>query len=362
MENPAPQLQPFSSSYTPQIPELLLKLRASIAISTYQAGKIVFIGPKDENSLSMLPRTFQKPMGLDIAGNRMVLATKDEVIVLENSPALASHYPNKPNTYDSLWVPRITFYTGQVDMHDIKFAQNEIWSINTSFSCLCKINGAHNFIPVWQPYFIDKLASEDRCHLNGLVIKDDKPKYVTALGTTNTPQGWRDNITAGGVLMDVDSNSIILDGLAMPHSPTLYKGELYLLLSATGQLVKVDFENKKYEVIKELNGFCRGMDIIDDYAFIGMSKLRKNSSTFAKLDFADKATMAGIKVIHIPTRSFVGEIMYQTSVDEIYEVKILKDSIRPNILNTQNPIHKYSLSIPGSTFWANPQDDIFNKS
>src|SRR5690606_20326652 len=136
----------------------------------------------------------------------------------------------------------------------------------------------HNFIPVWQPTFIDKLASEDRCHMNGLVIENDKPKYITALGKTNTPQGWRNDITGGGVLIDVEKNEIILEGLAMPHSPMLYKGNLYLLLSATGEFIKVDLTNKKYEVVKELNGFCRGMDIIDDYAFIGMSKLRQNSS------------------------------------------------------------------------------------
>lgn len=359
MENK--QLQPFSSTYTPQIPELLFTLNASIAITTYQAGKVVFISPKDENSLTMLPRTFNKPMGLDVKENKMVLATKDEIIVFENSPALATHYPNKPNIYDNLWIPRITFYSGQVDMHDIKFTSNEIYSINTSFSCLCKINGHHNFIPVWQPPFIDKLASEDRCHLNGLVIENDKPKYITALGKTNTPQGWRKDITGGGILMDVERNEIILEGLAMPHSPTMYKGELYLLLSATGELVKVDLKNKKYEVIKALDGFCRGMDIIGDYAFIGMSKLRQNSSTFAKLPFADKAVKAGIKVIHIPTKAFIGEIIYKTSVDEIYELKILANTIRPNILNTDNPIHKFSLSTPDATFWANPDADVFRK-
>ena len=87
-----------------------------------------------------------------------------------------------------------------------------------------------------------------------------------------------------------------------------------------------------------------------------MSKLRKNSSTFAKLPFAQNADKAGIKVIHLPTKALVGELYYTSSVDEIYEVKALKNSIRPNILNTINPIHKYSLSIPEKTFWANPQN------
>jgi len=343
---------PFTCAFSPQLPELLLKLNCSIAISTYQANKLVFISPVDENRVTQLPRDFNKPMGFEISGDRMILATKDEVTYFENSKELASHYPNKKNTYDSLFLPRTTFYSGQVDMHDVALGNDGIWAINTSFSCLCQVTGNFNFIPKWQPKFITKLVSEDRCHLNGLVMVNGKPKYVTALGITDTMQGWRENIVSGGVLIDVETNEIILDKLPMPHSPMMHNGELYMLLSASGELIKVNVKEKKYEVLKKLDGFCRGMDVCGDYLFVAMSKLRKNSSTFAKLPFADKAGSAGIKVIHLPTNAIVGEFVYQASVEEIYALKILKNCIRPNILNTANPLQKYSPSIPGSTFCA----------
>lgn len=347
------ELTPFSLRYTPQIPEMLNKLRCSIALSTYQAGKLVLISPHPDNEkLISLPRSFQKPMGIAIQGDHMVLSLKDEVITFQNSKELATHYPNKPHTYDNLWVPRMTFYTGQVDMHDIGFGKDGIYAINTSFSCICKIDGNYNFTPIWKPPFIDKIQQGDLCHLNGMVIKDGVPKYTTALGMTNTPGAWRENIVDGGVLMDVESNEIILDGLAMPHSPKMYNGDLYLLTSANGEFIKVDVQNKTYEVIKKFEGFCRGLSIYKDYAFIGFSKLRKNSSTFAKLKFSDKANFAGVKIVHIPTKAEVGEIIYQTSVDEIYEVSVLPEMLRPNILNTINELHKFSLAIPSTTFWA----------
>ncbi len=347
---------PFSCTFSPQLPELLLKLNCSIAITTYQAGKLVLVSPSDENRLSMLPRTFAKPMGFDVVADRMVLATKDEVILFENSKALAVHYPNKKNVYDCLYVPRATFYTGNVDMHDVALGEEGIWAINTSFSCLCLVTGNYNFIPKWKPPFITDLASEDRCHLNGMVLLNGKPKYVTALGNTNTPQGWRENIMQGGILMDVETNEIILDKLPMPHSPMMYNSELYLLLSATGEIIRVNIKKKKYEVIKQLNGYCRGMDVYGDYMFVAMSKLRKNSSTFARLSFAEKADYAGIKIIHLNTKALVMELKYETSIDEIYSLKIIANTIRPNVLNTINPIYKYSLSIPGQTFWANPNE------
>ena len=354
MQTQAKPLAPFSCSYSPHVPELLLSLNCTIALTTYQAGKIVFLSPNpDKERLASLPRTFEKPMGIAVQGDKMLIAAKDEVILLENSKELAKHYPNKPNTYDSLYLPRITFHTGQVDMHDIAFGNDGVYAINTSFSCLCKVDGNFNFTPIWKPPFIDRMASEDRCHLNGLVMKEGKPKYVTALGQTNTPQGWRDRIIDGGFLMDVETDEIILDGLAMPHSPRMHNDDLYLLQSAKGELIKVNTEGKSYEVVKKFDGFCRGLSIYQDYAFIGFSKLRKNSSTFAKLSFSENADFAGIKIIHLPTGALVGEITYQTSVDEIYEVAILPEMIRPNILNTINTIHKQSLAIPGSTFWAN---------
>ncbi len=343
---------PFSCTYSPQLPELLLHLNCSIAISTYQAGKLVFISPLDAERLTMLPRSFIKPMGFETDGDRMILATKDEVIFFENSRELANHYPNKPGIYDSLFVPRVTYHTGQVDLHDIAFGKEGIWAVNTSFSCICRVNGSFNFIPEWQPPFITQLVSEDRCHLNGLVMQYGSPKYATMLGDTDTLQGWRSNITEGGLLMDVETDEIVLDKLPMPHSPMFYQGDLYMLLSATGEIIMADVKNRSYKAIRQLDGFCRGMDIFGDYMFIGLSKLRKNSSTFAKLSFAGKARTAGIKIIHLPTAALVGELCFQSSVDEIYGLRILPNTIRPNILNTINPIYKYALAIPGSTFWA----------
>ena len=348
---------PFSARYSPQLPELLNKLNCSIALSTYQAGKVVMISPHPDNErITTLPRTFRKPMGIAVKGDRMAISIKDEVIVFQNSRQLAEHYPNKKNVYDSLWLPRATYYTGLVDMHDIDFGDDGIYAVNTSFSCICKVDGEFNFTPYWKPNFIDAVAPGDLCHLNGMVVLNGKPKYVTALGSTNTPQGWKENIINGGVLMDVENNEILLDGLAMPHSPKMYNNELYMLTSANGEFIKVNLETNTYETIKKFDGFCRGLSIYKDFAFIGFSKLRKNSSTFAKLSFSDKANFSGIKVIHIPTKAEVGEIIYETSVDEIYEVSIFENSIRPNILNTHDEIHKYSLATPNTTYWARKEE------
>jgi uncharacterized protein (TIGR03032 family) len=238
-----------------------------------------------------------------------------------------------------------------LDIHDLNFGvDGKLYGVNTLFSSIVKIDDDYNFTPVWKPKFIDAVVSEDRCHLNGMAMLDGKPKYVTAFGEGNSFQSWRDTVTTGGVIIDVDTDEIIVKGLAMPHTPRIFNGDLYTLLSATGELIKVDKENGTYEVIVKLDGFVRGMDLHQDYLFIGLSKLRENSSTFAKLNI--KASEAGIMIVHLPTASIAGKISYQTSLDEIYDVHVLAGKKRPNIMNTIRPDHKEGVMTPDSTYWA----------
>jgi uncharacterized protein (TIGR03032 family) len=338
----------------------LRKLDCTLAISTFQAGKVIFISPKDDEHLVQLPRTFRQPMGIAYTEPGLAIATKDEVIVLANSPELATHYPNQPQTYDALFMPRATYYTGHVDIHDLVWGGDGLLAVNTSFSCICRINDRFSFEPIWQPNFIDKLASEDRCHLNGMVLNQGRPKYATALGMTNAVQGWKVNIPGGGILVDVPSNEILLADLLMPHSPRLVGDDLYLLLSATGELAIAYPTEGRLEVVRQLEGFVRGMAIHKDYAFVGTSRLRRNSSSFGKLPISEKAVHCGIEIVHLPTAAWVGRIRYEASVDEIYDVQVLPGLRRPGIVNTEGETHKLGLSIPGATYWAAAAPDPAN--
>lgn len=347
--------QPFACTYSPNIPELLSKLNCSIGITTYQAGKMVFVSPQNEEKLVQLPRTLLKPMGVayDPKQGKLAIACKHTVEVFQNSSELAAHYPKSPGVYDSLFMPRQTYYSGTIDIHDLRFGENhKLYGVNTLFSCLVSFDSDHSFTPYWKPPFIDRLVSEDRCHLNGMAMKDGKPKYVTLFNQGNTPQSWRENITKTGLMMDVESDEIIADQLAMPHSPLVVDDKLYVLLSATGQLVEINPKTGQKTEIVNLKGFVRGMAYYKEYLFIGLSKLRKNSSTFAKLEIADLANHAGIAIVHIPTGAFCGEIKYHNSVDELFDIEIFPNFKRPNLITKEMAINNLAITTPESTYWA----------
>lgn len=348
------QLSPFSFSHTPELPELLDQLDCSLVLSTYQAGKVIAIS-SDGEKLTQLPRNFISPMGIAISDNRMAVATQDEIILLANESRLANIYPSKKGVYDALYFPRSTHYCGRMSVHDIAYGNEGLIGVNTAFSCLFKLSDTYNFEPIWRPPFISAIAAEDRCHLNGMAMVDGKPKYVTALGTTDTPGEWRDDKLTGGILMDVDSNEVMLQGLAMPHSPRVYDDQLYLLLSSSGEVVRVNSDGG-YDVITQVDGFLRGMVRWGNYLFIGCSKLRK-SHTFGDLSLArNTSVFCGVVVVHMETGALVSELKYINSCEEIYDVQVLPHIKRPNILGTGNNIHKLGLSTPDATFWAREGD------
>ncbi len=344
-------LSPFSCSYTPNLPELLYKLNCTIVISTFQAGKVIFISPKNEEELVQLPRTFKRAMGLTIQGEKMAIATDKEIVVLRDSKQLGLAYPKKKETYDAFYAPRAVYFTGGVDIHDLHWGNKGLWAVNTSFSCLCLINDDYSFTPTWQPKFISQLIGEDHCHLNGLAMENGEPAYITALGKGDTQQAWRANITKGGILMHLPSNEIIIDGLAMPHSPRIFDGQLYALLSAKEELICIDPQTGHYEVVAKIPGFVRGMAKHGDFLMIGTSKLRKNSSTFKHLAITNKADVAGVTILHLPTGTIMAQLTYHTSVDEIYDIQVLPNIIRPNILNTYGAMHLNALHLPNDSFW-----------
>ncbi|HEY9839760.1 MAG TPA: TIGR03032 family protein [Candidatus Obscuribacterales bacterium] len=355
-----PDLPPFSCTMSPGFPQLLTELNCTLAISTYQAGKVVFIGRNNNQQLVQLPRTFNKAMGIAVEGNKLGVATKEEVVVLACSRGLAVNYPNQPGVYDGLYMPRAKYYTGRVDIHDLHWGKAGLWAVNTSFSCLCLVDDSYSFVPKWQPPFIKALEHDDFCHLNGMAMLDGEPTWVTLLGETSTPKGWKDHITTGGVIMHVPSNEVLARDLAMPHSPRLYDGKLYALLSASGDIVCIDRQNGKYDIVARVGSFIRGLAKQGDYLFVGRSKLRETSTSFEKLKslpIGENSQTAGITVVHLPSGKIVADLSYQNSVEEIYDIQVLPGLRRPGILNTDTEVYTLGLSIPEGTYWAKPEPE-----
>lgn len=346
---------PFSCIYSPNIPELLLELNCTLVISTYQAGKLIFIGAKDKNALVQLSKTVQKPMGIAFDGSRLAVAGKTSVFVYSSAPGLAAGYPRQPNTYDNLFLPRAQHFTGLTDTHDIVWMEDKLLMVNTRCSCLAWLDSYFSFETYWQPPFITSLIPEDRCHLNGLAMENGQPKYVSMFADTDIAEGWRSKRTTGGLIMDIESNETVAYNLAMPHTPRIINGKLYVLQSATGEISEVDTNTGKCTTVRNLGRYVRGMAYYKGFLFVAFSKIREKSSAFSDLSIAAASNEAGIAIIHFASGHVVGEIKYQSSVEEIYDLQVLPFR-RPGLVNFDQPEKDLAISMPEFGMWVSMEE------
>jgi len=328
----------------------------SIAITTYQAGKVAIVGWTG-SQVHVTMRAFARPMGLTAQGDTLALATADELIILGNAPLLAGDYLQN-NRYDALFLPRVTYHTGELNLHDLAFGRQGLWAVNTRFCCLCHLSEQFSFVPRWQPKFISQLAPEDRCHLNGMALVNGEPTYVTALGTSDTPRGWVESKADGGVLMHVPTKEIIRDGLCMPHSPRWRDGKLWLLNSGAGELWTIDPSSGKHTVIAQLPGYTRGLDFVGHYALIGMSKVR-SKHIFGGLPVQKRCEklICGAAVVDTRSGKCEGIIEFTDAAEELYDVVYLPGIFKPAILNGQADGSRHGITAPEFSYWMRPDPE-----
>jgi uncharacterized protein (TIGR03032 family) len=271
-----PHPEALRSVHTSNLPALFSQLQISLAVSTYRAGKVILVR-NDNGILNTHFRTFAKPMGIAADRARLTIGGVNTVWFYRNIPAVAPKL-EPVGKHDACYVPRRIHVTGDIDIHEMAYDRdNELWVVNTRFGCLCTLDAAHSFYPRWRPPFVSALAPEDRCHLNGLAMVEGHPKYVTALGQTDTQGGWRANKANGGILMDIARHEIMLRGLSMPHSPRWDGGKLWLLESGQGSLAVVDLKTRSWRTVAEMPGFTRRLDFVGPLAFIGLSQVRETA-------------------------------------------------------------------------------------
>jgi uncharacterized protein (TIGR03032 family) len=330
--------------HSQNFPGLLEQLGGSLLITTYQAGKLI-IARNDGGQLNTHFRFYPKPMGMALTPTHLAIGTAREVWYHRNMPDVGRKL-EPPGKHDACYLPRNIHVTGDIDIHEMGWGTDGLWAVNTRFSCLCRIDEENSFVPVWRPPFVSFLAPEDRCHLNGLALVDGQPRYVTALGTTDSPQGWRENKANGGMLMDIDSEQMLLQGLSMPHSPRWYRDRLWVLESGDGGLGYLDPDTGKLVTVAQLPGFTRGLDFVGPLAFVGLSQIRE-TAVFSNLPITERLEerICGVWVVNIETGETVALLRFEQAVQEIFAVQFTPWRF-PEVLEWDDPAMAHSYMLP----------------
>ena len=316
---------------SPGFARWMAEQRVSFALTTYQAGRLIFIGQRPDGSLRGHERLLERCQGLWTNGQTLWASGKTMLWRFHNSlaPGMAT-----AQGADRLFIPREARVTGALDMHDIGVgvippmaAPGPIF-VATQFNCLATTSETGGFRPLWRPPFISALLPEDRCHMNGLAMDGEAPAYVTAVSASDVLDGWRDRRRDGGVVLHVPTGAVVGTGLSMPHSPRLRDGRLWLLNSGRGELGWLDTAEGKFNPVAFLPGFARGLALVGRYAIVGLSRPRRNL-TFEGLDLdealrsRDAVARCGLVVVDLENGQTVQWLRFEHTIQELYDVAAL---------------------------------------
>lgn len=342
--------------------EWLNSTGGSLAFTTYQSGRIFFLGARPDGNLFALHRQIGPAMGMTIDSHKLWVGCRDQVWRFTNTGPGQVEGKN----YDAIYMPRQSNLVGLSDTHDLvadaSFAgkKYDLLYANTRMSCIAALDSHYNFIPVWKPDFIDALMPEDRCHLNGLAAVSGELAYVTLCAATNTPRGWKAQQTGGGFVIDLRTNAVVCERLSMPHSPRwrddAQGGKLWLLNTGEGELGYLDFTAptktapSRFVPVAQCTGFARGLAFIGDYAVVGVSRQRQKSQGDPNattpqpgqeglpgnlplkqiLKLRGTPAFCGLQVFDLKTGTEVHSLVIEgSSIDELYDVAFLPDFKRP---------------------------------
>jgi uncharacterized protein (TIGR03032 family) len=298
----------------------------SLGFTTYQSGDLFLLGALPDGRVSVHREQFTRAMGLAGDGDRIVVASVQQLWRLEN---MLGPGEQANEAYDRLYVPRAAQVTGDLDIHELAIDRaGRIVFVNTRFSCLAVPSMRYGFTPIWKPDFITKLAAEDRCHLNGLAMQNGVPRYVSCVGRSDMVDGWRAHRRWGGLVIDVETDAVVADNLSMPHSPrVLPDGRLLVLDSGHGELVSIDPSTGRRDTVTRLRGFARGLAIHNGFAVLTLSLPREGS--FAGLDLDEALKSAGttpvcaVQIVDLRSGDIVQWVELSGSLTELFDVCVL---------------------------------------
>jgi uncharacterized protein (TIGR03032 family) len=346
---------PLRSQHTASFPPILAELGISLAVSTYQTGHLVLVR-RQGTSINTHFRQLDRPMGITHHAGRLAIGTKAGIWEFRNMPAVCQRL-DPPGQHDACFLARRTNITGDVLIHDLAWVAGrnaarsgstgeELWFVNTAFSCLCSRSDLHSFEPRWQPRFITQYLPQDRCHLNGLALYEGKVRWVTALGESDEPFGWRKNKRDGGVVFDLAADEIVTRGLSMPHSPRWHAGHLWILESGAGGIGTIDLASGRYEEVARFPGFTRGLSFYGPLAFIGLSQVRE-TAVFGDIPLVEAVPErnCGVWVLDIRTAQTVAFVRFLNALQEIFAVEVLPYRY-PDLINDDVDILAESYDLP----------------
>lgn len=320
------------------------KTKCSLVISSYKSGSTItlsLVGLDGTNHVGVYLNTFNRVTGLYYQDNQLWVGCNNQIIKLTNIGQLKQRH----NIFNTCFMPKKSFYTTDLDIHDIVVnQQDEIYFVTSQFNCVATpTDKGQCFEVYWKPPWISNIVSEDRCHLNGLALRDNLPRYITTISVSNVLRGWRENRHMGGIVYDIKEDRVVCSGLSIPHSPRWHHNRLWLLESGTGYFGYID-EKEEFQRKTFIPGFCRGLTFYQDQYAIICSSTDRHESLFIGLKLGDTLVennakaKCGVFIVNLANFNVVHSYIFNRGPTELYDVALIPESGRTRLVDLADPL------------------------
>lgn len=341
---PTPDAEsPLRSVYTGSLSRILEHLGGSLLVSAPAADRLICIR-RDGPRVNTHFRNLAGPTGIAHVGGRICVGGRSSLTTYFDTTRAAITHTD--GDHDGYFVPKERWFTGDVGIRDVVYAGDETWFAASRFSCLATRDDDYSFRPRWRPPFVSAVAGDDRCHLSGIATVGDRVAFVTALGESDSADGWRDGRSSSGCVIDVASGEVIARGLSLPHSPRWHDERLWLLESGEGALCEIDAATGAKRTVIELPGFTRGLALVGRLALVGLSKLREGEGERLAVAERFDERFCGVWIVDVDRGVQVGFLRFEDEISEIHDVAFLAGYTFPEVADPADEAAQRALVLP----------------
>lgn len=327
--------------------KILSKLDINLIISReYEHLLLCFSADNQKIKQSFYP--IAHPSGLAINhGNLYVASTRNPNQITEFSPTndFLNRIEDRSNpTEKGILLPsRIKNYPGATYFHDLVFIGNQLYSTAVGLNTIIPIDFNSHFLetPIWKPNLsknqLLKLEQGNYLQINSIAAgKSINESFFSA--SASAPGKYRPGhrnypVDKKGVIFSANGD-VIATGLTRPHSARIFNDKIWVNNSGYGEFGVI--EDGKFKVKISLPGWTRGLHFVENYAFVGTSRILPRYEHYAPgLD--SKKSISAIFIIDMDKMEIVGRMNFPNG-NQIFGIESMSKNItsgffNPNIIN-----------------------------
>jgi len=217
---------------------------------------------------------------------------------------------------------RVKYYAGAFYFHDLAMIGGKLYANSVGQNGVMEINmDTHSSEKiVWSP-LPKNMQQANYLQLNSIAGgKTIADSYFSA--SAEKPGEYRPGdlkfpVDKKGVIFSGKTKKVIARNLTRPHSAKLYKHKLWVNNSGYGEFGCI--ENGELDVFIRFDGWTRGLNFFDKFAFVGVSKIIPKFKVYAPGIKGD-VQECSVYAIDLERREIVGSIEWPYG-NQIYGVE-----------------------------------------